>query len=87
LVDVYVKDYVFQVGRILGGTHAGQPLDVSAYGPGEPSIEGRQIDEYPTITYQFPIGPPGGAVRPTYQTMGVAVDILFRARQQQIQMP
>jgi len=85
--DVYIKDYVYQPGRILGGNHAGQPLEISTYAPGMPDGKGRQIDEYPTLTYQFPTGPPNGAVRPTYQNEGIAVDILFRVRTPPIPWP
>ncbi len=80
LVDVYMKDYVYQPGRIRGGIHAGEPADLSNLPPlGPPSGIGRQIDEdYNTPPFQ--IGPAGGAVRPTYFKDGVAVNLLFDPR-------
>ncbi len=80
LVDVYMKDYVYQPGRVRGGIHAGEPVELSnlpLLGP-PPGI-GRQIDENYN-TPPFSMGPAGGANRPTYLKNGVAVNLLFDPR-------
>lgn len=87
LVDVYMKDYVFQPGRARGGIHAGEPVELSnlpLLGP-PPGI-GRQIDENYN-TPPFAIGPSGGAIRPTYLKNGVAVNLLFDPRAQTFVFP
>jgi hypothetical protein len=87
IYDVYVKDFVYQPGRINGGKHAGEvPGDpIPPFNNGPPDPYGREIDEL-TNAGTFPSGPPGGAVRPTYQQKtGISVDILFRVRT--VQMP
>ncbi|MBS2002899.1 MAG: hypothetical protein JST44_15415 [Cyanobacteria bacterium SZAS LIN-5] len=87
LVDVYVKDYVFRPGRITGGIHAGQPVELGngpAAGP-PPGLE-RQIDEtYKTSA--FSVGPVGGANRPTYFKDGVALNLLFDPRATSVVFP
>lgn len=87
LVDVYVKDYVFQPGRMKGGLHAGQPVELSN-GPvqGPPPGIGRQIDEN-YATSGFAMGPAGGANRPTYLKDGVALNVLFDPRAYTVVFP
>lgn len=79
--DVFVKDYTYQPGRIRGGIHAGEPLGNGAPPPGSTVITGaRGIDENPAMIAAFPVGPTGGALRPTYQAQGIASEIRFRLR-------
>jgi hypothetical protein len=81
LVDVYIKDNVYQPGRIRGGIHAGEPVAITNLPPrGPPSGIGRKIDEN-NGTPPLQIGPPGnGTIRPTYFKDGVAVNIVFEPR-------
>jgi hypothetical protein len=86
MYDMYVKDYVYQPGRMLGGRHAGEvPGDPQPpFNNGPPDPSGREIDEL-NGAGTFPSGPPGGAIRPTYQQKtAIAVDLLFRVRQAQL---
>ena len=81
LYDVFIKDYVNQPGRTMGGVHAGESMGDAM----PPCINklygiGREIDEL-AFAGTFPTGPGNGAVRPTYQQEdAVAVDILVRGR-------
>jgi hypothetical protein len=77
--DIFVKDYVFQPGRMQGGIHAGEPLGVDPDKTPPEKGPKKAIDEATYIS-EFPQGPAGGAVRPTYQQTGLAVEIRFRAR-------
>ncbi|HEY9719313.1 MAG TPA: hypothetical protein V6C69_17685 [Trichormus sp.] len=81
LYDVYIKDYVNQPGRTLGGVHAGESMgDANAPMVNRIAGIGREIDEL-LAAGTFPTGPGNGAVRPTYQQKdAVAVDILVRGR-------
>jgi hypothetical protein len=77
--DVFVKDFDFAVGRTNGGIHAGEPFGGSTNTmPGPTSV--LSILENPVSTQLFPLGPAGGAARPTYAKMGVAVQVRFRQR-------
>lgn len=80
--DVYCTDYVYQPGRINGGIHAGEPLLASAVlnlpgGGGKPP---NTIQLQPAPGEQFPTGPGAGAVRPSYTSLSIAVEIRFRER-------
>ncbi|MBS2004159.1 MAG: hypothetical protein JST44_21820 [Cyanobacteria bacterium SZAS LIN-5] len=77
--DVIVKDYVNQPGRNLGGLHAGEPLGEVEPSSGGP-IANNSISDPRTSVGTFPMGPGGGAPRPTYFSGGTAVDIRFRER-------
>src|SRR5262249_49488987 len=82
--DVQITDFVYQRGRANGGLHAGEPLDypgptgtngLSSPGP----HTGNTMYENTTWSYQeFQTG--SAAVRPTYNTDGIAVDVTFRMR-------
>ncbi len=71
--DVYIRDYVNQPGRIRGGIHGGEPLPQVV--PPPPSQPVNTIQFNANNLAIFPMGPPGGAIRPTYQTNGIAVEI------------
>jgi len=76
--DVFVRDFVYQPGRIKGGLHAGEPMsliDLTAVPPATTNPGLVQL-----ANFSYPSGPSGGAVRPTYQQTGSAVDVTFRAR-------
>lgn len=81
--DIFVKDYVFQPGRMQGGIHAGEPLlpvEPDRTPPAAGKVILKQIDEGTPFTNLFPIGPAVGAIRPSYQQTGIAVELRFRAR-------
>jgi hypothetical protein len=80
--DVFVKDYTYTVGRINGGKHAGEPLGGGTTIGGATPINptGKWLTEGISQVMQFPTGPGQGAVRPTYQTPGTALEISFRQR-------
>jgi hypothetical protein len=76
--DLIIKDYCFTPGRMNGGKHAGEP-----FGQGGKIIPFSQqgwLYENITQMEEFPLGPAAGAVRPTYQTAGVAVELLIQQR-------
>jgi hypothetical protein len=81
--DVQVTDFCYQPGRINGGRHGGEPLDGKVV-PGNGTIisGGTPVQTfYPNGAlpyFAFLTGPGGGAVRPTYQTTGIAMDFTFR---------
>jgi hypothetical protein len=82
--DLQLTDYVYQEGRLLGGLHAGEPLDgqstTSANAPPVSNSSGSYY-ENPVLPYStFLIGPPTGAERPTYRATGIAVDVTLRPR-------
>ncbi|MCC7527933.1 MAG: hypothetical protein IT342_05385, partial [Candidatus Melainabacteria bacterium] len=77
--DVVIKDFVHKPGRMKGGLHAGEPLG-NPLPPSEPASKTVEIDENPAVVAEFPIGPPGGAPRPTYSRGGIAVELRFRER-------
>lgn len=79
LIDMYMKDNVYQPGRIQGGIHAGEPLGVSNIILPPPAGIGRYIDEN-NKTYDYPNGPNGGLTRPEYLSTGDAVNLLFNPR-------
>lgn len=79
--DVLVLDTAFQPGRIKGGQHAGEPLDVSGAAPSyvvppkvPPGIPPSLIP-VPNVSFGR-----GSGVRPTYQNPAVSVDVIFRQR-------
>jgi hypothetical protein len=76
--DLVIKDYTFVQGRTNGGRHAGEPF--GSGGTVVPFSQPGWLFQNVTGMMQFPIGPAGGAVRPTYQTPGVAVEILMQKR-------
>ena len=83
--DIYVRDFVFQPGTLQGGLHAGELLGQDNSAPPPPPPPGGPppgVPAYkdPASATKFPIGPPGGAIRPTYQQDGIAADIRFRMR-------
>lgn len=81
--DLYIRDFCFQPGRINGGLHGGEPLGEAAAEPPPPPNPGDPplaIDEYPTMLSAFPTGPDAGAVRPTYEKAGIAVDFRLEKR-------
>lgn len=81
LFDVIVKDYVYQPGRQKGGIHAGEPFGGSKdTTPPIGDADSKRILEELLSTQEFPTGPRDGAVRPTYQKAGIAVEIRLRAR-------
>lgn len=77
--DLFLRDFCCQLGRTAGGMHAGEPIDING-----PLVTGggttQPLDEHQLSTSMFNTGPAGGAVRPTYQKMGVAVQVRFKAR-------
>lgn len=77
--DAYLRDFVYQPGRIKGGKHAGEPINSP-----EPTVPGggttNALDEHATDSIVFTTGPSSGAPRPTYQSKGVAVQLRFKAR-------
>ncbi len=77
--DAFLRDFVYQPGRINGGIHAGEPINQPL-----PTVAGGGmgglLDENPANTVVFSTGPGGGDVRPTYQTKGVAVQLRLKAR-------
>ncbi len=77
--DAFLRDFVYQPGRINGGIHAGEPINSPM-----PTIPGGGIsnllDEHAVNSIVFTTGPGGGATRPTYQTKGVAVQLRFKTR-------
>lgn len=79
--DLFIKDYVFQAGRQLGGMHAGEPLGPPAVGP---AIAGgalsKSLGENSPVSIAFPTGSAGGGERPTYQQSGIAVDLKLEKR-------
>ncbi|HEY9777526.1 MAG TPA: hypothetical protein V6C81_27430 [Planktothrix sp.] len=80
MYDSYCTDYVFQPGRINGGIHAGEPLLASAIvGPGATGKPPNTI-ALGSTPVAFPTGPSQGAVRPTYSSLSVAVEMRFRSR-------
>lgn len=78
--DVFLKDYVWQPGRTLGGLHSGEPLG----DPTPPLASGAapvpSIKENPVFASKFPVGPASGAVRPTWNKNGIAVELRFKKR-------
>lgn len=80
--DVYIRDYVYQAGRTNGGRHGGEPLGNAADSAGGDSTDAASdtMSETPLMLPAFPDGPAGGAIRPSYNQLGVAVDIRFRRR-------
>jgi hypothetical protein len=77
--DVVIKDFVHKPGRMKGGLHAGEPLG-NPLPPSESASKTVEIGENPALVGEFPIGPPGGAPRPTYSQGGIAVEFRFRER-------
>jgi hypothetical protein len=77
--DAYLRDFVYQPGRINGGIHAGEPINSP-----QPTVPGggisNALDEHAANSIAFTTGPAGGAVRPTYQDKGVAVQLRFKTR-------
>lgn len=80
--DIYIRDYVYQSGRTNGGKHGGEPLGDAAGSAGGASTDTASdtMNEAPSILSAFPDGPAGGAIRPSYNQLGVAVDIRLRKR-------
>lgn len=77
MYDVIVADEAYRLGRPKGGQHAGEPILIPQPPPSAPAaMTGLQ----PTSNVDFPKGPSGGTVRPTYQSPSVAVAIIFRSR-------
>lgn len=89
LYDLYIRDYVYQAGR-TGGLHAGEPLGdgTDPTVPPPPPVDPTAppppftttMNESPALMSAFPVGPPGGALRPTYKKSGIAVDFRFHLR-------
>ncbi len=79
--DVLTNDYVFQPGRILGGIHGGEPLGDGAPPPNPKTVPPpNTINLNPQFLGAYPVGPAGGAIRPTYTKNGVAVEVRFMSR-------
>lgn len=80
--DLYIRDYVYQAGRTNGGKHAGEPLgDASGTSGGASTdLASDTMDEAPSMLSAFPDGPFGGTIRPSYNRLGIAVDIRLRRR-------
>ncbi|HEY9733461.1 MAG TPA: hypothetical protein V6C89_16195 [Drouetiella sp.] len=76
--DVFVRDFVYQPGRIKGGLHAGEPMSLVKLSTEPPLTKNPGLVQ--AASFDYPPGPAGGAVRPTYQQTGSALDITFRAR-------
>ncbi|HEY9775822.1 MAG TPA: hypothetical protein V6C81_18820 [Planktothrix sp.] len=78
--DVIIKDFTYLPGRTSGGKHAGEPFGSSISTTPAPPPVG-PMDEAPAAFDLFPLGPGGGAVRPTYQSpTSTAAEITFRQR-------
>jgi hypothetical protein len=76
--SAYIKDFSYQPGRQQGGDHAGEPLDIAnapVAGGSKSSKATTQLTQASMSRRIFRRGPPGGAVRPTYNQMGIAVEI------------
>ncbi len=79
--DLFVRDFVYKLGRIKGGLHAGEPFGTGgAIIPANVPKTPPPLDEGATQYATFPTGPAGGGVRPTYGKMGTAVEIRFKTR-------
>lgn len=80
--DLQITDFVNQPGRINGGKHGGEPLPFNGpVQPYPPSSSAFIPSYYENVSWSyltFPTAPPGGAVRTTYKTTGMAVDFTFR---------
>jgi hypothetical protein len=76
MYDIYVRDFVYKLGRTNGGLHAGSAFGILGQTVG-PSAAPLPVSESPTRYAVFPTGAMGGAVRPTYVKMGTAVEIKF----------
>jgi hypothetical protein len=81
--DVFLTDFVHVPGKTTGGKHAGEPLDM----PGSTQTYPQPTPALPSFWENsswpydiFATGPAGGAVRPSYDAAGVAVDYTFRQR-------
>ncbi|MGH9549181.1 MAG: hypothetical protein ACRD3W_07400, partial [Terriglobales bacterium] len=78
--DMFVKDFVFQEGIKSGGAHAGQPLGKDIPSSTNPDDPRRGLNEHPVLIANFPHGPNGGAIRPSYEQTSIAAEIRFRRR-------
>ena len=76
--DVFVRDFVYQPGRIKGGLHAGEPMSLVKLSTEPPATRNPGLVQ--SASFDYPPGPAGGAIRPTYQQTGSALDVTFRAR-------
>lgn len=80
MCDVFLKDNVYQPGRVQGGEHAGQPLPLPVPPCTNIPLPNLQLSEYQPAG-SYPRGPSQGGIRPTYTSNeAVAVDILIRPR-------
>ena len=81
--DCFVNDYVYQPGRIRGGRHAGQPLNISSttspvfYDSG---VVGSNTLYSSKWFAAFPTGPGNGALRTSYREPNMAVVIRLHFR-------
>lgn len=84
--DVFLRDFVYQPGRMQGGNHGGEPLTIRDYAadygnnpaPAPTGSNNARLDLNPTV--QFPQGSGAGQIRPTVSEQAIAVEIRFRLR-------
>lgn len=80
MYDITIKDFVYQLGRAQGGIHAGQPLPMQFDKNASPWQAFNGIAESPSMMGKYPIGPNGGATRPTVNAPSIATEIRFKLR-------
>jgi hypothetical protein len=88
--DVYVMDYVFRPGRIAGGRHTGEPLNLDALNT--PTAFNTGILSTNTLKSSklfatFPVGPGSGALRNSYKEKNLAVVIHLNLRPKPVLPP
>jgi hypothetical protein len=81
--DLQITDFVRQSGRINGGLHSGEPLDLpgqTGFYQNAPPYPGPNILENTTWPYLEFFKTTSGALRPTYMKEGIAMDFTIRMR-------
>ncbi|MDR3614817.1 MAG: hypothetical protein P4L53_14760 [Candidatus Obscuribacterales bacterium] len=79
--DLQITDFVHIKGRVYGGKHAGEPLDMpgtTVSNPNPSSTNVNIIYENGNWPYCAYLNGGGGSVRPSYNQEGIACDFTFR---------
>jgi len=81
--DLQLTDFGRLLGRTNGGQHAGEPLNYPGQTGANPNsgsyVPGSMFENY-TWPYEEYLTGGGGAVRPTYNSEGIAIDFTIRMR-------